>query len=369
MTDLSGLTLGRYKLIKALGYGRLTQAYQAVRLTDVRPVVVKVFHPHLTQSEAFLMRLGQEVRRLIRLRHPHIQPILDFGMVDHFWFVVVDYVPGRSLSDYLAEKGALPPVEVLKLAAQLAEALAYAHRQGVMHQAITLNNVLFKDQSEENVVLSDFGLHALLEDVEKPQQSIKVLTGAVYSGHNSDNLMSQADLNSVELRRIDSRLDLDSLGLLLYEMLTGHPTTLEKDFTVVSTRQTEWQVVLDNFSSSLSTKLVPLFRKLLSKDPSAGFQSADALLMTIQAVQRTLPPEAEQPLVRSKLPVKRYRVAQTQAVRHNLTSPTVSSTVTHILAGETITRASSKTSIFHPVFMFGLLSLLLLLANALGWFA
>lgn len=164
--NLTGRTLGKYQLLERLGQGGMAQVYKAVQPTIDRMVAVKILHSHLAQSDDLLERFKREARALGQLQHPHIVQVIDFDAQDDLYFMVVDFVPGKTLRGYLDERKKLLCGEALLIAEQIADALAYAHRRGTIHRDVKPGNVIFKEQEQGiHIVLTDFGVGRMLNDV------------------------------------------------------------------------------------------------------------------------------------------------------------------------------------------------------------
>lgn len=275
--DLTGRTLGKYKLIERIGQGGMAQVYKAIQPTIERPVAVKVLHSHLSDSEDFVARFKREARGLGLLQHPHIVHVIDFDVADGVYFMVVDYVPGKTLRAYLDERGVLDYAEALRIAAQLADALAYAHRRGTIHRDIKPANVLFKDETDQHVVLTDFGIGRLLTDATMTMSGSVIGTPAYMS---PEAVMGQ---------RVDARADIYSLGIILYEMVTGHvPYTGNTPMSVIMKQVNEPLPSLRKVKPDMPEALVQLIEKALEKDPAKRFQTADEFLAAIRAVEAAL---------------------------------------------------------------------------------
>ena len=266
-------TLSRYELLEEIGRGNMGVVYRARDPVMDRTVAIKVIRLGFSLDEekrrVFLQRFHREARIAGKLGHPHIIAVHDFGAGDEP-YIVMEYFPGISLSA-LAERGPLPLEEVELIARQLAVALAYAHEQGVVHRDIKPANVLYQPGC---VKLLDFG-------IAKLETSELTATG---------EFMGTPSYMSPEIFSggvADGRSDLFSLGVVIYQLLTGR-----KPFEGGSVSRTIFRVLHEEpaVPSSLRAGIPPgwdrVSRKLLAKTPEARYPTAGELLLDLDRLSQ-----------------------------------------------------------------------------------
>jgi serine/threonine protein kinase len=275
--NLSGRTLGKYKLLEQLGQGGMAQVYKAVQPTIDRMVAIKVLHSHLAQSEDLIERFKREARALGQLQHPHIVQVIDFDIEDDIYFMVVDYIAGTTLRAYLDDRQKLSCGEALMLVEQLTDALAYVHRNGTIHRDIKPGNVLLKEQQPLHAVLTDFGVGRLLNDATMTAAGSIIGTPAYMSPE------------AVLGQRVDERSDIYSLGVVLYEMVTGRvPYTGDTPMSVIMKQVHDPLPSPREFSPDLPSVVVRLIEKMLEKEPDQRFQAASEVLPAVQETHASL---------------------------------------------------------------------------------
>ena len=195
----------RYAVTSRLARGGMSTVYLAIDQRLDREVALKVLHPHLAADENFLGRLGREAKAAARLSHPHVVGVLDQGNDGNTAYLVMEYIKGHTLRDVLRDRGALPPRLALALIDPVVEGLGAAHAAGFIHRDVKPENVLIADDGR--IKIGDFGL-----------------ARAVTSSTSTGALIGTVAYISPELvlgKPADARSDVYSVGIMLYEMLTG----------------------------------------------------------------------------------------------------------------------------------------------------
>src|SRR5262245_46105754 len=217
-----GSKLGPYELLEEVGRGGMATVYRAYDRKTDRFVAVKVIHRAIALDSKSMERFTREARLIARLEHPHILPVYDYDGQNDPPYIVIRYLPTGTLKDIM-ERGRLPFHEIAFLLGQVASALDYAHRQSVIHRDIKPSNIMV--DGDGNGFLTDFGIARMTEGS----------TGASLTGTGmaigTPGYMAPEQSLGVP---IDGRADIYSLGVMVYEMLTGQvPFTAETPMAVI----------------------------------------------------------------------------------------------------------------------------------------
>jgi tetratricopeptide (TPR) repeat protein/predicted Ser/Thr protein kinase len=215
-----GENVGPYRIIEQLGQGGMATVFKAYHPALDRYVAIKVLHPAFKEAPNFLARFQREARIVAKLEHPHIVPVYDFSEHKGMAYLVMRYVEGETLKAHL-EGEPLSPERILEILKPVAEALDYAHEQGVLHRDIKPSNVMLTP--EGGIFLTDFGLARMAESGESTlSQDMMIGTPQYMSPEQAKG------------EKVDERTDIYSLGVILYEMLTGRvPFSADTPYAVV----------------------------------------------------------------------------------------------------------------------------------------
>ncbi len=264
MESLIGTTLGQYRLMEELGRGGMATVYKAHQPSLDRYVAIKVLHPFVAAEEEFLGRFHREARNVAALRHPHIVQIHDFGSKNDLYYMVMEFIDGQTLKARLEElddSGWLMTLEeACRIAEQVADALDYAHRRGMIHRDVKPANIMLT--LEEEAILTDFGLARMVEGVRFTR------TGVV----GTPDYMSPEQGQALE---IDGRTDIYSLGVVLYEMLTGRtPYAADTPLAVVMKHIQEPLPQPRLINPAIPEEIEQVILKATAKDPGDRYEGA-----------------------------------------------------------------------------------------------
>ncbi|MCC7536127.1 MAG: protein kinase [Deltaproteobacteria bacterium] len=273
---------GRYRLLSLIGEGGMGFVYRAEQIGLRRHVAVKMLYAERLRDESIALRFRREARVLAKLDHPGCVRVLDVGDAEGKTpYIVMELVEGEPLDFVLARKGRLGPRSALRIGAQLADAIAAAHADGIVHRDLKPANVQLEGDLEQPTArILDFGLARLLEGPEGEEGSDAKLTreGVVFG---TPEYMSPEQAMGAA---VDGRTDLYSLGLVLYEMLTGAPPFRAPQPAAVLAmhlHSTPAPVQIPEIPPALEAKVASLVARLLAKRP-------DDRPPTVQAVAREL---------------------------------------------------------------------------------
>jgi serine/threonine protein kinase len=280
LTRLRRATGNRYRVLRRLGGGGMADVYVAEQAQLARLVVVKVLHPHLARDPEVAERFRREAEAAAKLVHPHICGILDYGSTEDVVFTVMPYFEGGSLADLIQSKRLVEPTRAAAITAQVACALDYAHRRGVVHRDVKPDNVLFDEDG--NAILTDFGIATA-----RFHGRLTASGRAMGTPHYMSPEQAMGKL-------IDGRSDIYAIGILLYEALVGFPPFDGADAFSVSYKQVhELPVSPVEVSSRIPAALSEIVMRCLSKTPSAryarGYELADALIAFLRSTPDALP--------------------------------------------------------------------------------
>ncbi|BCW66580.1 serine/threonine protein kinase [Arthrobacter sp. NicSoilB4] len=264
---------GRYLIHSRLASGGMSTVYVATDRRLERDVALKVLHPHMTGDPQFLDRLGREAKAAARLSHPHVVGVLDQGEDDRVAYLVMEYIKGHTLRDVLRDKGALPPRLALALIDPVVEGLGAAHDAGLIHRDIKPENVLIADDGR--IKLGDFGLARAI--------STSTSTGA---------LIGTVAYLSPELvlgRQADARSDIYSVGIMLYEMITGRqPFDGEVPIQVAYQHVNSSVGAPSEHVPGLADEIDELVQWCTANDPDKRPVDGNALLSELRHIRRNL---------------------------------------------------------------------------------
>jgi serine/threonine protein kinase len=274
VTQLRSVLGARYRVMHRVGEGGMANVYFAVQASIDSPVVIKVLHSHLARDAEMRERFRREAESAAKLFHPHICPILDFGMVDDTIYIVMPYLARGTLNDRIGGHRSLTAEATAGITAQVATGLDYAHRRGLVHRDIKPDNILFDE--DDNAIITDFGIATA--------HFRSRVTG-------SGNVMGTPHYMSPEQARgklLDGRSDLYALGVVMYETLLGFPPFDGADIYSISYKHvTEMAVPLDEVDSRIPAPLSAIVMKCLEKTAAARYQRgndlADALIAFLAA--------------------------------------------------------------------------------------
>jgi len=218
-----GQTLGHYKILELLGKGGMGEVYRAEDTTLDREVALKILPPELAESQERLDRFQREAKTLAALDHPNIVHIYTVEEADGVRFLTMHLVEGKQLSE-LIPKGGMSLDRIFDLAIPLADALATAHEKGVIHRDLKPANIMVTDEGRVKVL--DFGLAKLQHDLHTPVAT-ELPTEPLTEEGRIVGTMPYMSPEQLEGAEIDSRSDVFSLGVILYEMATGERPLLK----------------------------------------------------------------------------------------------------------------------------------------------
>ena len=261
MTTLQpGQMLGPYQITNQIGKGGMATVYKAYQASMDRYVALKVVAGQLTDDPNFMQRFRQEARLIARLEHPHILPVYDFGEADDIPYMVMRFLDAGTLTEHL-DTGQLALPEIDRIFSQLADALEYAHENGVIHRDIKPSNTMLDKRGE--VFLTDFGIAKMLEG-----SSGLTATGAI-TGTPAYMSPEQA-----QGQKVDQRSDIYSLGVVLFEMLTGRvPFEAETPLAVLFKQIQDPPPPLSLVRPDLPYTLEAVLLKALAKNPAQRYAS------------------------------------------------------------------------------------------------
>jgi len=265
---------GRYEIEGSAGLGGMATVYRARDLKHDRAVAIKVLRPELTASLG-ADRFLREISIAARLQHPHILPLFDSGEADGFLYYVMPFVEGESLRGRLVRETELPIQSVVRILRDVADALAYAHSQGVVHRDIKPDNVMF---SGVHAVVTDFG-------VAKAVSEATATAGQASLGLALGTPSYMAPEQAAADPAADYRADIYSLGALAYEMLAGRPVfTAPTPQAVLAAHVAERPSPVSAHRPSVPSALEQLVMRCLEKKPADRWQSAGDLLPHLEAM-------------------------------------------------------------------------------------
>ena len=264
VTQLRGVLGARYRVMRRVGDGGMANVYYAVQSSIESPVVIKVLHSHLARESEMRERFRREAESAAKLFHPHICPILDFGMVDDTIYIVMPFLARGTLNDRIGGHRALSPEATAAITAQVATGLDYAHRRGLVHRDIKPDNILFDE--DDNAIITDFGIATA--------HFRSRVTG-------SGNVMGTPHYMSPEQARgklLDGRSDLYALGVVMYETLLGFPPFDGADIYSISYKHvTEVAVPPEEVDSRIPAALSAIVMKCLEKRAAGRYQRGNEL--------------------------------------------------------------------------------------------
>ena len=268
---------GRYSLEEKRGGGGTASVYRGRDSLLNRTIAIKVLNASLTSDDEFVAKFRREAQAAASLTNPHVVGIYDVGEDSGAYYIVMEYVEGKTLKQHIEDNGTLGESEVVDISMQICEALRHAHRYGVVHRDIKPHNILLTRDGQ--VKVADFGL-------------ARATTTATLT--ESDSLMGSVHYMSPEQARggfTSERSDLYSLGVVMYEMLIGKtPYSGDSMFSVAIKHLQETPTPLREHNPALSEALAVIVEKAMSKEQAARYQSAQAMLADLAE----LPGAAEQ---------------------------------------------------------------------------
>lgn len=280
--SLIGQTIGNYRIISRLGRGGMATVYRARQVSMSRDVAIKIMSSDLAEDPQYEARFAREAEVIANLQHPRVLPVHDFGRDGDHFYLVMRLIEGESLYQRLL-RGPLTLAQATRYVAQIAEALDYAHSQGVIHRDLKPNNILI--DALDNLYLMDFGLAKLLAATQSLTQTGTVIGTPAY--------MAPEQWRG---EPVDARTDIYALGVILYEMLVGHPP-FESDtpFTLMYKHVNDPPPAPREQRPDLPEAIEAVILTALAKSPLDRYPSAGALASDlVRAAQASGLPDTAQ---------------------------------------------------------------------------
>ncbi len=279
MAEDPQLLAGRYEFVRFIARGGMSTVYLARDIRLDRPVAVKVLFAGLADNPSFVERFRREALSAARLNHPRIVRVYDSGQDSGTYFIVMEYIEGQTLSNVLKQEGALTIPTALRIGEDVAEALADAHKQNVIHRDVKPGNIMFTPSS--GLKVTDFGI-------------ARAVTGSISDLTQTGTVMGTATYFSPEQAKgdfADYRTDIYSLGVVLFEMLAGKPpyygdSPIAVAYQHVNEPSPSLYEVTDGAVPQVLSNIVA---RLLAKQPENRYQEAEALRRDLVSIRTGQP--------------------------------------------------------------------------------
>jgi len=280
---------GRYEIIRQLGKGGMGEVYLANDSKINRHVSLKVLQTDVASSKERLRRFHQEAKAISALNHPHIMTIYEFDKTaDEIQFIVGEFIDGKTLNDY-RNREKLDIGEVLEIAIQAASALSAAHEAGIVHRDIKPENIMVRRDGYIKVL--DFGLAKLIQPKSFQISDSEEMTRELNSTHPGAIMGTAAYMSPEQARgtKVDIRTDLWSLGVVIYETLTGQkPFSGETSTDIMAAVLREEPRALSSHLANVPAELEWIVSKSLEKKPESRYQTASELRADLEKIKKII---------------------------------------------------------------------------------
>src|SRR5215218_1510480 len=273
-TMIDTLFDGRYRIVRKLGAGGMATVYLAEDQDLGRGVAIKILNERHANDEQFVERFRREAKNAAGLSHPNIVSVFDRGEAEGTYYIAMEHLKGRNLKELLAARGPAPVHISVDIARQVLHALGHAHENGIVHRDIKPHNVMIDD--DRRVKVTDFGI---------ARAGTSQMTEA-------GSIVGTAQYLSPEQARgaqVDQRSDLYSVGVVLYELLTGKvPFTGESPVEIAMKHLSATPPPLTAKRPDIPSSLESIVLRALAKDPAARYQTAEEMDAELERVGRGL---------------------------------------------------------------------------------
>ncbi|MBF8436808.1 Stk1 family PASTA domain-containing Ser/Thr kinase [Halanaerobiaceae bacterium Z-7014] len=268
----------RYEINKELGRGGMAVVYEATDIMLDRQVALKMLRPEYASDEEFIKKIRHEARAVARISHPNVVNIYDIGQTENYHYLIMENIIGQNLKDIIEARGKLPIIEALDISSQIAAALNVAHESDIVHCDIKPHNIILTPENQ--VKVTDFGIARAVSSTVTLDMTDSVVGSAHY--------FSPEQAKGGEITPLT---DIYSLGVVLFEMLTGTvPFKGETAVSVALKHIKEPVPDLSDYNNSIPEEVNQLIKKALAKDPDDRFSSAlemrEELLQAMAKINR-----------------------------------------------------------------------------------